>query len=330
MNVISTFEHSAKSKCRLVFPEAEDERIIAAVRAAKDRKLATPVLVGNAMRIRVVANEAGIHIDDIEIKDMSKPLDRKYVLAYARIRNVSETVALKLLQNSLFLSALLVRLGEADGMLAGAVFTSADMIMAAEGIIGLAKRVSVPSSFFIMEIPGYEGPAGNLLIFADSSVNVNPTAEQLADIAVTTAKTTKSLLGWKPRVAMLSFSTKGSATHACAYKIIKATKLARRKAPGITIDGELQGDTALVRDTAVRKMHGKIGNVAGRSNVLIFPNLDAGNISYKLVQTLAKANAYGPILQGFAKPVSDLSRGAKVSDIIGAIAILSTWARVKR
>jgi len=232
-----------------------------------------------------------------------------------------------MLSNPLFLAALMVRMGEADGMIAGAIATSADVITAAEGIIGLKKGISVPSSFFIMEIPSYEGGENGLLLFADSSVNIDPTSEQLADIAITTARTAKELLGWTPRVAMLSFSTKGSAIHPRVDKVIEATKIANRKAPSLAIDGELQGDAALVEEIAIKKMKGKIGKVAGRANVLIFPDLDSGNITYKLVQTLAKANAYGPILQGFEKPVSDLSRGAKVSDMVGVIAIISTWAR---
>jgi phosphate acetyltransferase len=206
------------------------------------------------------------------------------------------------------------------------VYTSADVITASEGIIGLRKGVSVPSSFFIMEIPGYKSAENGLVLFADSSVNIDPTAEQLADIAITTAGTAKELMGWVPRVAMLSFSTKGSAIHPLADKVTNATKIANRKAKGLHIDGEMQGDSALVMDIAMKKMKGKVGDVAGRANVLIFPDLDAGNISYKLVQTFAKANAYGPILQGFQRPVSDLSRGAKADDILGAIAILSTWA----
>jgi phosphate acetyltransferase len=151
----------------------------------------------------------------------------------------------------------------------------------------------------------------------------------MADIAITTAHTAKELLGWTPRVAMLSFSTKGSAIHPRADKVIEATKIANRKAPELLIDGEMQGDTALVEKTAMKKMGGNVGKVAGKANVLIFPDLDSGNISYKLVQTLAKANAYGPILQGFRKPVSDLSRGAKPEDIAGVMAILSGWAKRK-
>jgi phosphate acetyltransferase len=244
-----------------------------------------------------------------------------------KIRKVPPQVAERILANPLFLAALMVRMGEADAMVAGAVATSADVITAATGIIGLRKGVSVPSSFFIIEIPGFQNPEKGLLLFADSSVNIELNEEQMADVAITTAQTAKELMGWEPKVAMLSFSTKGSAIHPRADKVIEATKIANRKAPELAIDGELQGDSALVEKTAMKKMVGNIGKVAGHANVLIFPDLDSGNISYKLVQTLAKANCYGPILQGFQKPVSDLSRGAKAEDIVGTIAILSSWAK---
>ncbi len=327
MSVLSLFRKFARSECKIVFPEGEDERILQAVRIAKDRRLATPILVGGKNKIEETAKKLKIKIEDIQITDTSKGVPKKYITAYVKIRKVPERLAERMLSNPLFLAALMVRIGEADGMIAGAIATSADVITAAEGIIGLKKGISVPSSFFIMEIPGYRGGENGLLLFADSSVNIDPTPEQLADIAITTARTAKELLGWTPRVAMLSFSTKGSAIHPRADKVIEATRIANRKAPSLAIDGELQGDAALVEKIAIKKMKGKIGKVAGRANILIFPDLDSGNIAYKLVQTLAKANAYGPILQGFEKPVSDLSRGAKVGDIVGVIAILSAWGR---
>jgi phosphate acetyltransferase len=304
MDVLSLFRKTAWKDCRIALPEAEDERIVKAARMAKEQGIATPVFV-----------------------DVSKGVQKKYVDAYVKIRKVPPQVAERILQNPLFLAALMVRMGEADAMVAGAVATSADVITAATGIIGLRKGVSVPSSFFIIEIPGYQSAEGGLLLFADSSVNIELTSDQMADVAITTANTAKELLDWTPRVAMLSFSTKGSAIHPRCDKVIEATKIANKKAPGLAIDGELQGDSALVEKTAMKKMAGKIGKVAGHANVLIFPDLDSGNIAYKLVQTLAKANCYGPILQGFNRPVSDLSRGAKAEDIVGTIAILSTWAK---
>jgi len=326
MTVMSLFRKTAWKDCRIIIPEGEDERLVKAAAIAKSEKLASPVFVGNKKKIEEAALKANADISGMPIIDLSEGVPEKYINAYVSIRKVPPKLAEKLLENPLFLAALMVRTGEADAMIAGAVATSGDVITAAEGIMGLREGVSVPSSFFIMEIPGYESKEGGLLLFADSSVNIEPTAEQLADIAITTAHTAEELLGWTPRVAMLSFSTKGSAIHPRADKIIEATKIANRKAPEIAIDGELQGDSALVESTAKKKMKEK-GKVGGRANVLIFPDLDSGNISYKLVQTLAKANAYGPVLQGFSMPVSDLSRGAKAEDIVGTMAILSTWAR---
>jgi len=329
MEVLSLFRKTAWKDCRIVFPEAEDERILLAADITRKQKLAKPIFVGDRKKIEETARKAKVSLGGIPIVDISGGVPDRYVRAYVAIRKVPPALAKRMVSKPLFVAALMVKMGEADAMIAGAVATSADVITASEGIIGLRKGVAVPSSFFIMET-SYRNKEGGLLFFADSSVNIDPSAEQMADIAITTAHTAKELLGWQPRVAMLSFSTKGSAIHPRADKVIQATKIANEKAPGLAIDGELQGDSALVEKTAKKKMKGRIGKVAGRANVLIFPDLDSGNISYKLVQTLAGANAYGPILQGFQKPVSDLSRGAKAKDIAGAVAILSTWARRMR
>ncbi|MBD3210957.1 phosphate acetyltransferase [Candidatus Micrarchaeota archaeon] len=330
MDLLSFFKKSAWPRCRLVLPEGEDERILSAARKSKDKKIADPFFVGNRKNIEKTARKLKIKISDMTIVDTSENPGKKYVKAYAKARKVSEKLAEKMLSNPLYLAALMVSMGEADGMVAGAATSSADVITAAEGIVGLKKGVSVPSSFFIMDIPGYEAGKDGLLLFADSSVNVDPSPGELADIAITTAHTAKELMKWTPRVAMLSFSTKGSAIHPRVDKVIKATKTANKKAPKLNIDGEFQGDSALVESTAKKKIRGNIGKVAGKANVLIFPDLDSGNISYKLVQVLAGASAYGPLLQGFRKPVSDLSRGAKTEDIVGVIAIVSSWAGRKK
>ncbi len=328
MDLISQFKKTAWKECKLVLPEGNDERILNAARKSTDLGLAEPFFVGNKEEIESTAKKHMIKVSDIEILDTSKGIPKKYIKRYSKIRKVSEKLAERMLTNPLHLSALLVRMNEADGMVAGAVNSSADVITSAEGIIGLRKGVSVPSSFFIMDIPGYTGGGKGKLLFADSSVNIEPSSKELADIAITTARTAKDLMDWAPRVAMLSFSTKSSAVHERVDKVSEATKIAKKRSPrGCYIDGELQGDAALVKSTAKKKMKEDIGKVAGKANVLIFPDLDSGNISYKLVQTLAKASAYGPILQGFSKPVSDLSRGAKTEDIIGVIAILSTWTK---
>ncbi len=222
----------------------------------------------------------------------------------------------------------MVKMGDADAMVAGIATSTEEVVTAGELIIGLQKGISTPSSFFLMDIPGYLGGEGSLLIFADGGTNPNPNPEQLADIAIATARSARELLGWEPKVAMLSFSTKGSAIHPDVDKVVEAVRMAKKREPGLCVDGELQADTAIVPEVAKRKIN-EASSVAGRANILIFPDLDAGNICYKLVQRLAKAAAYGPFLQGFAKPVSDLSRGSTIDDIVGAttIVVLEVQAR---
>ncbi len=327
MGIVSRFRKTAWKGCRLVLPEGEDPRVMEAAAKAKKLGIANPFFVGCKAAIGKTAKKLGIPPEGLRIVDISRGVPEKYIARYTKIRKAPPELAARILSNPLFLATLMIEMGEADAMVAGALSSSADVITAATGIVGLRRGVSVPSSFFIMEIPNKKIGEKGLLLFADSSVNIELTAEQMADVAITSAHSARELLGWVPRVAMLSFSTKGSSIHPRVDKVITATKIANRKAPRIHIDGEMQGDSALVPSTARKKITGRLGPVAGRANILIFPDLDSGNISYKLTQCLGGANAYGPILQGFRKPVSDLSRGAKAEDILGSIAILSTWAK---
>ncbi len=309
MDMIGSIKNKAKGlNKKIIFPEGDDERIKKAVNMAVKQKMIIPILV-----------------NENKIKE-SKKLNR-YAKEYAKRFKVSETVAKSIMQHPLFYSAMAVSMGDMDGMIGGCFYTSGDMIAVSTQIIGLQKGIKVPSSFFLMSIPNYKGGEKGNLIYADASVNPNPTAEELSDIAIVSGQTAKNLFGWEPRVALLSFSTKGSAEHPDVCKVIKATELSKKKSKGIKIDGELQADSALVLDVAKKKIKGKLGNVAGRANVLVFPDLDAGNIAYKLTQRLANAKAYGPILQGFSKPVSDLSRGATVEDIYGTIALVALSAK---
>lgn len=326
-DIIQRIKAQAKgSNKKIIFPEATDERILRAVK--QSIKIIKPVLVGDENEIRAKARSLKIDIKSIEIINPSKSENlEKYAAIYSKKTKIHKKTAKFIIQKPLFFATLAVASGDADGMVAGAVHTSAEVIAVSKNIIGLQKGISVASSFFIMTIPNYKGGEQGTLMYADASVNPNPSAEQLADIAVISGQSAKNLLNWKPRIAMLSFSTKGSADHPDVCKVTKATEIAKKKAKGMSIDGELQADAALVVDVAKKKIRGNIGPVAGRANILIFPDLDAGNIAYKLTQRLAKANAYGPILQGFARPVSDLSRGATVEDITGVIAIVAAWSK---
>jgi len=323
------FERARVKPSRIVLPESEDERILKAAAEAVKEGIAHPILIGDKGEIVSRAESLGISLEGVKFVDhCNKELLEKYIKEYLRIRNMPEKkapVVRRILSRTLYFGAMMVRMGDADGMIAGAVNTTANVIRAASLIIGMQEDIKTPSSFFLMEIPGFKGGEDGCLLYADCAVNIDPTPEQLAEIAIATARSAKWLLGWEPRVAMLSFSTKGSASHPLVDKVIKATQIAKEKAPDILIDGELQADAALVPEVAKRKVKG-FSPVAGQANILIFPDLNAGNISYKLTQRLAGANAYGPILQGFRKPVSDLSRGATVKDIVGVIAIISVIA----
>ncbi len=312
---------------RIIFPEGDDERILKAASQTSKEKIIKPILAGQKEKIKAAAQNFGVSLEGVEIVDPEESAKRLlYAQEYSKLTNTSLPVAEKIFLNPLFYATAALKAGEADGMIAGAVFTSGEVITVSRQIIGLKTGISVPSSFFLMMIPNYSGGEGGSLIFADASVNVSPKPEELADIAITTGETAQTLFSWQPRIALLSFSTKGSAVNYYACKVKEAAEIAKEKAPQLAIDGELQADAALVMETAKKKMK-DVGETAGRANILIFPDLNAGNIAYKLVSILAGAQALGPILQGFNRPVSDLSRGAKTEEIVKIITLLAGWIK---
>jgi phosphate acetyltransferase len=300
----------------VVLPEGDDERVLRAAVALVADGLARPVLLGDAETIARAVAALGATLDGITIRD-PKTDPGAVLLAQHLIEQLAgrrdgmtEAMALKLVRKPLYFGGMLVSSGAAAAMVAGVANPTRRVIEAASMAIGLADGVPVASSAMVMVVPGREP-----LLFADCAVNADPTPEQLAGIALVSAATARRLFAAEPRVALLSFSTHGSAQHAAVDKVRAALLLIRAQAPDLAVDGELQADAALSPEIAQRKI--KAGSaVAGAANVLIFPTLDAGNIGYKLVQQLAGASAYGPLLQGFAKPVCDLSRGASVDEII--------------
>lgn len=317
-------EKAGKANKTIVFPEGAEERTIQAAHFLKKNRLVHPILLGDDKEVEKVAKNLGVDLTDIQIiHPESDQRFEEFVREYYELRKhkgLTLEQARELMKNTLYFGAMMVRMGVADGAVAGAINTTGDVMRAAIQIIGTAQGIKVVSSSFLMCFPD-----GKVLTFGDCAVIPDPTPEQLASIAISSAETHRALVGEEPRIAMLSFSTKGSASHPLVDKVIQATELAKQARPDLMLDGELQFDAAYVESVGKRKA--PESQVAGKANVFIFPDLNAGNIGYKMVQRLAGAEAVGPVIQGLAKPYNDLSRGCSVDDIINVACICSLLAQ---
>lgn len=333
MSYIDGIKEKARAdKKTIVLPETNDKRTLIAASHIIEEEIADIIMIGNEEKILDGAGWLEVELDGVKIIDPEKceKLDEYVNVLYETRKSkgmTPEKAREILLADPLTFGVVMVKNNDADGMVAGACHATADTLRPALQILKTAPGVKLVSGFFILDVPDCTFGEKGTFIFADCGLNQDPTAEELAAIADSSARSFKSLVGAKPIIAMLSHSTKGSAKHPLVDKVVLATEIAKKEYPHLTIDGELQTDAALVPQVAKSKAPGS--EVGGKANVLIFPNLDCGNIGYKLVQRLAKAEAYGPMLQGISKPVNDLSRGCSWQDIVGVVALTAVQAQLQ-
>lgn len=328
MTLIQKLTEDAKAcerKARVALPECEAAKTLQAARRVADDGIGIPVLVSPADTIRATAEEAGIDLAGMQIVDTSdadalEELASRFMDA-GKPRMLSAKGIRRKLKNPMWWAMVMEELGDVDCTFCGHVNTTGDVLMCAQMTIGLAEGVDVPSILALVETPGFEGPEGGVICFTDCGLNPEPNASELASIAISAADGVRSIMGWEPRVGFLSFSTKGSGAGQSVERVREALDLVHERRPDIAADGELQLDAAIDEAVAAKKVGGA-SEVAGRVNVLVFPDLNSANIAVKLVQRFAKGAAYGHTLNGFAKPVADSSRGATVDEIVGDIAML--------
>lgn len=330
MPFIEEIKNRAKKDIKtIVLPEAEDKRVLQAASIITEQGFAKVILLGDEEKIAEDCKNHNIKLEGVNIiNPLTSAKKQQYVEKLYELRKakgVTKEQAQELIEQPIYFGMMMLKENDADGLVSGAAHSTADTLRPALQILKTAPNTKLVSAFFVMCVPNSEYGENGTFIFGDSGLNQNPTADELSEIAISSSKSFKTLVGKEPKVAMLSYSTKGSAKSELTEKVIEATKLVKEKDSNILVDGELQLDAAIVPEIATSKAPGS--PVAGQANVLIFPDLNAGNIGYKLVQRLAKAEAYGPLCQGIAKPVNDLSRGCSVQDIVGVAAITALQAQ---
>ena len=329
MSFIENIKQRAKQDIKtIILPEAEDKRVLEAASKVIAQGFAKVILIGDKDQVEKDSKENNIDLSGVEIIDIKTSTKKQEyaqkLFELRQAKGMTEEEASKLIEEPIYFGMMMLKNGEADGLVSGAAHSTSNTLRPALQILKTAPNTKLVSAFFVMCVPNCEYGEHGTFIYGDSGLNQNPNADELSEIAISSAKSFKSLVGAEPKVAMLSYSTYGSAKSELTEKVIEATKLVKEKEPNLLVDGELQVDSAIIPEVSKSKAPGS--PIEGNANVLIFPDLNAGNIGYKLTQRLAKAEAYGPLCQGIAKPVNDLSRGCSADDIVGVVAITAVQA----